>query len=128
MPNRNPVACSRPGCGGLVTDGVCSRCGELRAQFAAAVDERRGSAAQRGYDARWRRLRDAHLAREPLCRMCRRVDRVSAAVLVDHITPIADGGAVLDDANLQSLCRRCHDDKTATDLVRRRAGRGGANL
>jgi len=128
MPNRNPVACRRPGCGGLVAGGVCSRCGVLRAQFAAAVDERRGSAAQRGYDARWRRLRDAHLAREPLCRMCQRSDRVSAAVLVDHITPIADGGAVLDDANLQSLCRRCHDNKTATDLARRRAGEGGSNL
>jgi len=128
MPNRTPAACRRPGCGGLVVGGICSQCGVLRAQFAAAVDERRGNAAERGYDARWRRLRDAHLAREPLCRMCRHSGLVSAAALVDHIVPIADGGAVLDDDNLQSLCRGCHDKKTAVDVARRRAGRGGSNL
>ena len=44
-------------------------------------------------------------------------------MLVDHITPIRDGGAVLDGDNLQSLCRACHDAKTAED-VRKRAGRG----
>lgn len=64
-----------------------------------------------------------HLASEPLCRMCSQAGRVTSAVLVDHIQPINDGGAVLDDGNLQSLCRRCHDVKTAED-VRKRGANG----
>ncbi len=55
------------------------------------------------------------MAAEPLCKMCGH-----PADLVDHITPILDGGAVLDEENLQSLCRTCHTTKTQTDLVRRR--------
>ena len=119
MPSRAPTACRRPGCAGLVRGGVCSRCGDLRRQSAAEHDERRGSARERGYDARWERVRRMHLAAEPLCRMCHEAGRVTPAVLVDHITPIRDGGAILDDSNLQSLCRACHDTKTAEDVRRR---------
>ena len=95
-------------------------CGVLRAQTAIEHDERRGSARKRGYDYRWEKVRSLHLANEPLCRMCSR-----PADLVDHITPIRDGGERLDDDNLQSLCRRCHDAKTAEDVRKRRAGVGG---
>ncbi len=55
------------------------------------------------------------MAAEPLCRMCGRL-----ADLVDHIVPIMDGGAVLDEENLQSLCTACHARKTQADLARRR--------
>ena len=120
MPTRAPSACRRPGCPGLVRNGVCSRCGPLRKMAAAEHDERRGTAAERGYDARWVKVRLLHLSSEPLCRLCAAQGRVTAADLVDHIVPIADGGAVLDEDNLQSLCRRCHDAKTAEDLARRR--------
>ena len=120
MPTRAPSACRRPGCPGLVRNGVCSRCGPLRKMADVAHDERRGTAAERGYDARWVKLRLFHLQGAPLCRRCAAQGRVTAADLVDHIVPIADGGAVLDEENLQSLCRRCHDAKTAEDLARRR--------
>ena len=40
------------------------------------------------------------------------------------IVPIRDGGARLDDDNLQSLCRACHDKKSAQDVARRAVGRG----
>ena len=119
MPQRAPTACRRPGCRGLVRAGVCSVCGPLRRQSAAEHDERRGDATERGYDARWRRVRHLHLLAEPLCRMCREAGRVRPAVLVDHITPIRDGGARLDDDNLQSLCRQCHDEKPAEDARKR---------
>ena len=121
MPSKAPSACRRHGCAGLVRDGVCSVCGDLRRQTAAEHDERRGSSRERGYDGRWERVRLMHLASEPLCRMCARRGRFTPAVLVDHITPINDGGKVLDDGNLQSLCRACHDSKTADDVRRRRA-------
>ncbi len=120
MPSRAPTACRRPGCAGLVQAGVCSVCGPLRRASAAEHDERRGSSRERGYDARWERVRSIHLAAEPLCRMCSQAGRTTAAVLVDHITPINDGGAILDDRNLQSLCRACHDEKTREDVAARR--------
>jgi len=34
---------------------------------------------------------------------------------VDHITPVADGGHPFDPANLQTLCDRCHERKTAAE-------------
>jgi len=105
-----------------VRNGVCSVCGVVRQLAAAEHDARRGSSRERGYDYRWERVRAMHLANEPLCRMCQQAGRTSAAVLVDHITPIRDGGERLDDDNLQSLCRACHDSKTANDVRRRRGG------
>ena len=120
MPMRAPSACRRPGCPGLVRSGVCSRCGPLRKQAQVEHDARRGTPAERGYDARWHRLRLVFLADHPLCAMCAAQGHTTAATLVDHIQPIADGGARLDQENLQSLCVACHGAKTADDLVRRR--------
>jgi 5-methylcytosine-specific restriction endonuclease McrA len=37
-----------------------------------------------------------------------------AAVEVDHIMSIANGGERLDQDNLQSTCKRCHSWKTRT--------------
>lgn len=119
MPSRPPTACRRTGCGGVVVGGICSRCGPLRRATAAEHDERRGDATARGYDSAWRRVRAVALARDSgLCCLCHR-----PAVLVDHITPIRDGGERLALDNLQSLCRRCHDAKTGED-VRKRAQAG----
>ena len=42
------------------------------------------------------------------CRSCGR----PGALECDHVVPIDRGGAVLDPANLQTLCRSCHIDKT----------------
>lgn len=122
MPQRAPSACRTPGCPGLVRNGVCSRCGPLRRQVQAEHDAQRGTSAQRGYDADWQRLRDYHLRAEPTCRMCAAVGRVERATMVDHIVPINDGGARLDESNLQSLCGACHAKKTQADVARRRAG------
>ncbi|MCY4508425.1 MAG: HNH endonuclease signature motif containing protein, partial [Acidobacteria bacterium] len=60
---------------------------------------------------RWARARAAALARDGYrCRACGRFG--GRALEVDHITPISEGGAPFDLANLQSLCRDCHIDKT----------------
>ncbi len=71
----------------------------------------------RFYDgAAWRRLRKAFIGAHPLCEMdCRAAGRLTAATEVDHITPIAEGGEPLDEANLQSACRPCHSRKTSRD-------------
>lgn len=109
---RPAAACKKPGCAGLVRDGVCSVCGPLRRQMQRAVDERRGSAASRGYDRRWQRVRSIYLRAHPLCADCMAERRVTAATEVHHITALRDGGTH-DDANLMALCKMHHSRRTA---------------
>lgn len=45
---------------------------------------------------------------------CRRCDR-GGRLECDHVTPLEQGGAALDPANLQTLCRRCHIAKTTRE-------------
>ena len=62
--------------------------------------------------ARWRRIREIVLERWPLCSCCSDVGRVVPARVVDHITPVRDGGPFWDLSNLQSLCDSCHNAKS----------------
>lgn len=80
----------------------------------------RPNAADRGYAADWQRVRLAVLCDEPLCRPCRAAGRVTEATLVDHVTPLSEGGARLDRSNLEPMCVGCHARKTARDKARRR--------
>lgn len=45
------------------------------------------------------------------CRKCGRAGRLE----VDHIVRVVDGGAIWDPDNLQTLCRRCHIDKSRSE-------------
>lgn len=76
----------------------------------------RPSTTARGYDARWRKLREAYLAEHPICEHCEAAGRVTLATLADHKVPISAGGEPLDWRNLQSLCIPCHAIKTQADL------------
>lgn len=75
----------------------------------------RPTAAQRGYGSRWQTARECYLAAHPLCVECQKRGRTEAATVVDHVTP-HKGDKVLfwQSDNWQSLCKRCHDSKTAT--------------
>ena len=72
----------------------------------------------RRYRADWRRFRKAQLARAPLCAKCGRVGNQ-----VDHIKPLhkiapwdrITRKELLDATNVQTLCRSCHDEKTARE-------------
>lgn len=81
-------------------------------------DTDRPNAYRRGYDKRWKVLRDGYLRSHPLCSHCEAKGRIVPARLVDHIKPLADGGDRLDELNLQSLCVECHYRKTAGDQKR----------
>lgn len=60
----------------------------------------------------WARRRNAVLMRDRYeCQSC---GALGAAFEVDHIVPRADGGTH-HLANLQTLCRKCHIEKTARD-------------
>ena len=76
---------------------------------------KRNSANERGYGWAWRKVREKALKRDDyLCVRCRDEGRITPARQVDHILPKANGGG--DElGNLMSLCKDCHDDKTAAD-------------
>lgn len=81
----------------------------------------RESRHRRGYGRQHVRLRAQLLRQEPLCRLClaKKPPRCTPATIADHITPIAQGGAVHDINNLQPVCADCHRDKTLRDQGKR---------
>jgi len=112
MPIKPPHQCIYPGCGELTRGRYCARHQRSVATTASAEYEAtRESAAKRGYDAKWRRLREIVLERDPLCRECKRQGRIEMATDVDHIKALASGGTNAM-SNLQSLCHACHSRKT----------------
>lgn len=74
--------------------------------------------------ARWRRLRIYVIASEPLCRYCKEQGRVTVAVDIDHIIPLAKRpDLAFDQNNLQPLCRPCHSGaKQAEERAGHRIG------
>ncbi|MCO7225283.1 HNH endonuclease [Pleionea sp. CnH1-48] len=115
MPQRAPRGCRKRGCTKLTIErhGYCSEHAHL-ASWGKWQSER-GTSSQRGYGAKWQKLRKEILARDKyLCQICFAVSRIQAAQTVDHITPKARGGTDSPD-NLQSLCYPCHDYKTARE-------------
>lgn len=112
MPSRPARACRWPGCANLVYGSGPPYCAEHLAMKRRERDADRPSAAERGYGAKWRKLRAKYLKQHPRCVQCG-----AKATVVDHIVPRAAGGS--DDwVNLQALCKRCHDAKTMKQSVR----------
>ena len=64
---------------------------------------------------RWTMLARLHKQHNPVCIACEAIGLVSPAEVTDHIVPINNGGAPWEWSNLQSLCRRCHDSKSAKE-------------
>lgn len=63
--------------------------------------------------ARWKKLRNWHLARHPLCAVCLDAGRTTAGAEVDHIIPHrGDARLFWDPENLQTLCKPDHSRKT----------------
>jgi 5-methylcytosine-specific restriction protein A len=111
--------CSMPGCRGLAVPGSY-RCAEHRPTAMAAYNRHRRATTFQLYDtAAWRKLRRSFLAAHPWCAVCG-----AKATDVDHRVP-RPRGAPLDrnqwdaDANLSSLCSRCHKSKTRRETNER---------
>jgi len=93
-----------------------ARCEPHAAKLQREVDQRRGSAASRGYDGKWAKARTSWLRAHPLCMKCESEQRVVSATVVDHIVPHkGDRKLFWDSANWQSLCKSHHDEKTARE-------------
>lgn len=70
---------------------------------------------------RWARLRRRIFERDGWrCVRCRRPGRLEC----DHVRPLEDGGDPWNEANLQTLCRGCHIEKTRAERRRRRKAPG----
>jgi 5-methylcytosine-specific restriction protein A len=114
MPDAIPEVCMRH-------RGNCPP-GSHQRQARVELDQRRGSARERGYDNRWDKARKTYLARHPLCVACERHGRVTAGNVVDHIKPHRGQDQSLfwnAKENWQTLCDRrgegCHEAKTARE-------------
>lgn len=114
MPKRSKKLCSKIGCSNLIdgNERYCENHRELQYKY----DDKRGSAAKRGYDARWRKARKRYLARYPICVECKKIGMLGVATVVDHILP-HKGDPILfwDQTNWQSLCEHHHNKKTANE-------------
>lgn len=114
MPVKALRPCNYFGCAELIRDG--RYCDKHKKETAKQIDDRRGSAASRGYDSRWQRARVHYLRVHPLCVRCQDAGKVTAASVVDHIIPHkGDKQLFWDISNWQSLCKQCHDIKTAKE-------------
>jgi 5-methylcytosine-specific restriction protein A len=86
------------------------------AEVTRTLDRLRPSAARRGYGPRWRKARRAYLSRHRWCVRCKAAGRMVPATVVDHRVPHRGRAELFwDEANWQSLCKRCHDAKTARE-------------
>lgn len=76
-------------------------------------DRERGTAHQRGYDARWEKERLEYLDEHPLCADHQKRGYIVVAIVVDHIIPHkGDKKLFWDKDNWQPLCESCHNRKT----------------
>lgn len=117
MPTYPKHPCATTGCPALVERGR-ARCDEHSRKHQQGTERERGSAHERGYDARWREARLRYLQSHPLCVACLAAGRVTAGRVVDHIVD-HKGDPVLfwDESNWQTLCDftsafNCHGVKT----------------
>ena len=79
--------------------------------------ERKHQQEKEYWTNKWRKARAAFLGMNPLCAECSRL-----ASVVDHITPVREGGAFYDMENWQPLCTSCHAKKSGREgwLARQR--------
>jgi 5-methylcytosine-specific restriction protein A len=103
--------CSVPGCPDLVPQGS-GRC----TTHATQADRARGTSTQRGYGHHHRtRFREAVLARDPICTLCRRAPSHHADHYpLDRRELVARGMNPNHPRHGRGLCAPCHAKATAT--------------
>ena len=103
--------CADPDCPEILTDGR-TRC----AKHPGRSRDTRPSAAGRGYDTRWRRIRAQFLKAHPLCCLCRRPATVPDHHPLSRRELVAAGDPHPDAwRNLRPLCESCHNAKSARE-------------
>ncbi len=113
MPKMPPRPCTSPRCGNMSEkDGRCKD-----HQREAWASNKGKSAESRGYGYQWKKRRARILKRDSyLCQECLRGGIITEAKEVDHILNKKRGGTD-HDSNLESLCVKCHKEKTARERI-----------
>ncbi len=109
MPDKPRKYCCHFPCSNLAEPGS-GLCKEHRRQAPSIKDKK---ADQFYLSPEWRRFRAWYISKHPLCEQCLESSFVVEAVIVDHVRELKDGGAPYDEDNAMSLCRACHNMKTA---------------
>lgn len=118
VPHRAPTPCTHAGCGNLAEHH--GRCGEHphphRWGQRPRERERYGLTSQQRRNL-WAsiRRRDHHR-----CYQCGQ-----PGTQIDHVMPLAEGGARADPTNLAVICGPCHQRKNATETARSNQRRAG---
>ncbi len=83
MPRKSMHVCFYPGCQELTRERYCEK------HRKTSYDNRRESAAKRGYGSKWAKARLAFLAEHPTCECerCKASGQPLPADVVDHIIP-----------------------------------------
>lgn len=110
--------CAAPGCAALVETGYCSIHATRAAVREKLYDNERGSSAQRGYDADWKRFRKRFLSKpeHAFCEDCKekRQPRMVPSTEVHHVKKVAEYPELrLVESNCRGLCKECHSARTA---------------
>ncbi len=112
MPRRAPSPCSNPGCGKLASQH--GRCGDH--PHPHRWGPRRPQARERyGVSpGQYKRLQAQVWRRDQgTCYLCH-----GPAAEIDHVMPIAEGGAPASTQNLAAICRDCHASKSRREVAR----------
>lgn len=74
------------------------------------------------YNSSWEKTSRLYRIANPLCELCKLQDILTDATpgnrkgVTDHVVRLTLGGALLDERNLCTLCRKCHNRKSAYEL------------
>lgn len=121
MPTRPPTRCAEPGCSTLVPKGRCEA--HQRIPWAGRDDKQARYGISSG---QWRTLKARVTRRDHGC--CYRCGIDQADVIaddpeasehvLDHITPISEGGSATHMDNLGLLCTVCDAIKSKAEALR----------
>ncbi|MDD5268407.1 MAG: HNH endonuclease [Methylococcales bacterium] len=111
MPRRAKTPCRHSGCAALLDQpGFCDK--HRRETFKRQRQTMTPDKAEHDrfyHRVAWKKVRALQLQIEPLCRECRKVGKLTAATVVDHIIERSKGGGDYDLGNLRSVCVSCHN-------------------
>lgn len=114
MPRKPKRPCSYPGCPKLVDGQYCEEHEKLVTTQYNKYG--RDNFTKSFYKTpAWIVARKKQLQEHPFCEECLKSGKRVKAKMVDHITPIKDGGQPFAPSNLQSLCWECHSRKSAEE-------------
>ncbi len=124
MPSKPQKPCAYPGCASLVSGGYCSK----HRAVASTRDSEKERKVHRLYDRRWKKAREAQLAKEPWCADCLRANIYTAASEVHHDERHEGDREKFWSSSKTSLCKTCHSKRTAAEVGISARGRGGQNV